>query len=155
MWHFHILAGACHIFGRDFVVSKLSSLRGDISSMFTGVDCAAQAWDCLGAAALELLGVNIKLQMKGLMAERDSACQRYLQSRFPSRCLFPDVLEWVDQWPEDGAMEGMVLKKTTFCLQHRRQCRVYSRFFMDVSGPPCVLWSRNALPPHLVIHTAN
>jgi len=147
-WHFQLVRAACHVLGTEYVQRVFTQLQGvQITTMFSGLDMAAQAWEMLQVAALELVGTNIGAKL-GSMCEIDKGCQRFLAANWPDRCLFKDVLEW--EAPPEAASSAsssatsapQKLNLLASCLNHGKQCRLYTRAFMDVSGPPCVLWSR-------------
>lgn len=146
-WHFQLIEASCNILGKDYVKSRLADLAdAKISTMFSGLDMAAQAWEMLQAAALEVLGVDIGARLTS-MAEIEPSCQRFLVGNWPDRCCFADVRDWVSAPPRDEPewnLEQMQLHRVAFCVAHQKKCKLYPRMFMDVSGPPCVLWSRLA-----------
>lgn len=143
-WAFHLVHAVVELFGKDFVCSKMAQVTGKISTMFSGIDCAAHAWRMIQAAFLELYGVVVRTE-HGSMAEIDRQCQLCLKKNFPGRCLFADVQQWVVA-PATGVAHWSVpniqLHQFASCLTHNKQCKLYEKAFMDVSGPPCVLWSR-------------
>ena len=146
LWAFHLVAAAVIMFGQGYVLDRMAKVDGKITTMFSGMDCAAHAWRMIKAAFLELYSFQVPSTM-GLMAEIDPHCQRCLLKNFPDRCLFGDVHTWVSAPPADHAwtVHNIQLHKTAYCIAHHKQCKLYERGFLDVSGPPCVLWSRHSV----------
>jgi len=153
-WHFQLMQAVCCLFGREYVVEALGQLSRSaagmqITTMFSGLDMAAQAWEMIQAAALEVLGVVVSVRL-GSMAEIEKGCTKFLKAAWPDRCCFGDVRQWASKPPQDQdewRLDDIELHRLAYCSNHDKQCRLYQRVLLDVSGPPCILWSRPALGP--------
>lgn len=147
-WAFHILDAFVCLMGENTVKHRLRHLRWRVSTFFTGMDCVSFALSQLDAACVEKFGCHMGFE-HGTSCEINQQCQQWLLQRFPDRCLFGDVLDFpvvkpdIDQWrPED-----LRLNSAHYCLAHKRHCSRdrsatdVGRIDVDVSGPPCVLFS--------------
>lgn len=139
-WAFHMLAACVRLLGADTVRKRLMAVprNGLVTTHFSGVECAMHAWRMISQAAAETLSVDCRMSL-GPAVERDHACQRVLLANFPGRCLFGDVLAWIRS--QSGGRT--VLRSEAACLCHGGQCSIGrpGQVWMDVSGPPCILWS--------------
>lgn len=147
-WAFHLLSSFALLLGDAFVKQRLRTLNWRVSTYFSGMDCAWFALEQLDAACVEMWGFHIKVT-HGTMSELDPSCQRWLQQRYPQRCLFPDILAFPLVKPQSAEwqVDTLKLNKAHYCLTHSRHCSrnqgVASPGWcdVDVSGPPCVLFS--------------
>lgn len=108
-----------------------------MTTMFSGVECAGHSWKMLAAAALHVFNIHLCLG-HGHMVECNRACQKTLKATWPGVCLFGDILAFTPS----ATARKMTLHKTAPCLTHGRNCSIDRPVWLDVSGPPCVLWSR-------------
>lgn len=122
--------------------NKLSNVDWLMTSHFSGVGCAEFAALSLQHAANVFLKKN---GFKGSFAvdcgpacEWNQACQKVLAATFPGKCVFGDVCKL----PTSSGT-------TSFCTTHQQQCHVGHKqqakgkqLHINVSGPPCVAWSR-------------
>ena len=56
-WAKVVLRRCGDLFGYEFCSERLSQ-KQEIMSMFSGIECARKAWDCIHNAAMELWGVT-------------------------------------------------------------------------------------------------
>jgi hypothetical protein len=143
-WAFSLLHCFCKVLGAQYVRGTLKNIHWRMTAFFSGIDCAAFALDQLSAACMETFQFPLDVVL-GPGCEVDKACQRVLLKRGPpSRCIFGDILAFTSNPDLLGTKSKIKVATHQYCLQHKQLCprNIFDdRINVDVSGPPCVLFS--------------
>ncbi len=142
-WAIHLFRGFEIMLGRQRVVERLQAVQGGFTTMFSGMECAAQAVGMLQSIALERYGLQLQLK-HDRMCEVNKHCRQLLLSNYSGNaCLFGDVRELVDIPRGLKHIAKLQVRSHQPCYQHNGPCPVVrSSSFLDISGPPCVLFSK-------------
>ena len=95
------------------------------------------------AAAKEELAVDVP-SSPGLLVEFNQQCIDYLKKNHPGRCIFTNILQFKESNAPINSNGRARLRQTCHCVVHERECPITagSSDIMNVSGPPCVLFSK-------------
>jgi site-specific DNA-cytosine methylase len=103
----------------------------------------------ISTAVLETHGTILENKAV-FMVEINQQARSFLKANFvpnspsPAPCLFGDIMEWVVKKPRGKwTAKNITLSNTARCYVHGKECSTI-RGTMDVSGPPCVLFSQSA-----------
>ena len=168
-----LLARCSELFGKRHCMDMLTKPQPAFT-LFSGVECAHVAWQCIEAAAAEMWGIrtgvsftfmtpNSELNMflisincefsvfrgMGLQVEENKQCQKLLKKQFADSCLFPDIMDLAqNKIPEKIiSVSAVKIKSHSRCVSHSRVCPVpLGDGVRCTLGAPCVLFSK-----HLVI----
>lgn len=152
LWAFVLLQSFSQLLGAVYVRGKLGSVHWRLSTYFSGMDCAVWAVEQLKAAAMEMFSISLDIKF-GSACEINKACQRWLTAEsMPDRCVFGDLLQFGDERTrncETENVDDIKLHDTHMCLKHNKLCprnvEAPGHINVDVSGPPCVLFSNYGL----------
>lgn len=148
-WAFQLLAFFEKGLGSETVLQRLQEFASNrqFTTMFSGMDCARQAWDMISTAVLETHGTMLENKAV-FMVEINKQARSFLKANFvpnppsPAPCLFGDIMEWVVKKPRGKwTAKNITLSNTARCFVHGKECSTI-RGTMDCSGPPCVLFSQ-------------
>ena len=78
--------------------------------------------------------------------EKDKNCQKWLHEIYPTTCLFPDVLDLIENEVSDHQLLNpaeVKFKKSAYCTTHGKKCKFpLGKNTWIVLGAPCVLFSK-------------
>jgi hypothetical protein len=140
------------LFGLRYLISKLQApwLRVlMLATLFTGTGMAeAAVGGAIHAAQLVLRAYGFEGPVPTLIfdiaCERNTICQRFLQSRWPARCVYSDILGFKSH----GRFPNMKLRPVNKCSTHNGHCDIrhasrheHGTVKILIFGAPCVMFS--------------